>query len=249
MNAVDNIHLVKGTIVRIEGRAVIKLCPKCGKEFKSWQVNNRHCSSGCGKLRTTEERFWEKVDKSGSNGCWNWTAGENDDYGVFHGHDGKNWIATRYAWWLIRGEKIPTELNLCHNCPGGDNPKCVNPDHLFVGTDADNVHDMMRKGKMRARGESSGQARLKHDQVIAIRLLYVRNFFGYYRLARLFKISQGEVRHIIIGETWSHLPSCDELHKKVAEFKNSPMYNYTPKPAREWAAGNYPTPTEANPNN
>lgn len=235
MNPVDNIHLVKGTIIRIEGRAVVKVCPKCKTEFKSFHVNQRHCSAECGKLRTPEERFWEKVDKNGPNGCWNWLAALSKGYGVFR-VNGKNVIATRYAWFLIKGESLPTELNLCHDCPGGDNPRCVNPDHLFVGTDKDNVHDMMRKGKMRARGESSGQARVKNDQVIAIRLLYVRNFFGYYRLARLFKISQGEVARIVSGDAWSHLPSCEDLHKRVAEFKNSPQYNYLSKPARVWAA-------------
>ena len=88
-------------------------------------------------------RFWNKVDKSGA--CWLWTASARKGYGHFRvGARSKG--SHRVSWELERGP-IPEGLHVLHNCPGGDNRACVNPDHLWLGTNADNMADKVAKGR------------------------------------------------------------------------------------------------------
>lgn len=87
-------------------------------------------------------RFWEKVRKS--DGCWEWTAGRlGGRYGDFMVGVGDHRSAHRYSWELHFGP-IPVGMNVCHHC---DNPGCVRPDHLFIGTQKDNLRDMQGKGR------------------------------------------------------------------------------------------------------
>lgn len=89
----------------------------------------------------TAERFWAKVDKS--NGCWLWRAARNrGGYGIFE-NGRRTLYAHRYALEL-NGTPVPDGLFALHRC---DNPPCVRPDHLFVGSLADNVADMVQKGR------------------------------------------------------------------------------------------------------
>ena len=94
-----------------------------------------------------EQRFWEKVLKTES--CWIWVGCKQSGYGFIFGVGG----AHRAAWKLLRGE-IPDGMEVLHNCPGGDNPACVNPAHLWLGTHADNMRDMKEKGRGRGRCSS-----------------------------------------------------------------------------------------------
>src|SRR5512137_174351 len=87
--------------------------------------------------------FWDRVNKNAENGCWEWTA-YRDING--YGHitiNQKESLAHRKAWELTNGE-IPTGMFLCHKC---DNPSCVNPDHMFIGTQKENLNDMRNKGR------------------------------------------------------------------------------------------------------
>lgn len=99
---------------------------------------------------TVAERLWRRVDKNGPNGCWVWLgsrAGPRRDYGCIHIRDGKRWVsarAHRIAWELIYGS-IPAGLFVCHRC---DNGVCVNPGHLFLGTQTDNMRDAYEKGRL-----------------------------------------------------------------------------------------------------
>lgn len=122
-----------------DGRTVTMVCgmPNC--------MNPGHM-----KLRARKDdtsRFWEKVFKT--EGCWLWTGSrEEHGYGVFHVGAHSTVIAHRYGWELVNGP-IPKregaeELCVCHHC---DTPSCVRPDHLFLGTDKDNMRDMVSKGR------------------------------------------------------------------------------------------------------
>ncbi len=99
--------------------------------------------------RNTIEDFWKKVDKtSNPNGCWEWTGSLNrpNGYGQF-GFNDKLWKSHRFSAKYIGNMDIDN-LYVCHKC---DNPKCVNPDHLFVGTQFDNMKDRYAKGGIGSR--------------------------------------------------------------------------------------------------
>ena len=92
-------------------------------------------------MKTLADQFWGKVDRTGD--CWLWTGNINSDgYGRI-GVNYKNILAHRFSWGLHFG-MIPKGMNVLHEC---DNPPCVNPAHLFLGTQADNMKDMVAKGR------------------------------------------------------------------------------------------------------
>jgi len=95
------------------------------------------------RYRTSEERFWTKVQKTDS--CWLWLGSRTSakGYGQFIAN-GRRYLASRYSWELHNGQPIPDGLIVCHHC---DNPQCVNPAHLFTGTYQDNMDDRGAKGR------------------------------------------------------------------------------------------------------
>ena len=101
------------------------------------------------KAKTCEERFWSKVERLGDGDCWRWMASSDGHYGHFwEKSKGRLVKAHRFAWESING-KIPSDKIICHKC---DNPICVNPNHLFLGTYTDNARDMVSKGRCRNGG-------------------------------------------------------------------------------------------------
>lgn len=98
--------------------------------------------------RPVAERFWEKVAKAGPDDCWLWTDFcDRDGYGRFRHSPWRTMRAHRIAWMLANGVQIDAGIFVCHTC---DNPSCVNPAHLWLGTCGDNARDMAAKGRAAA---------------------------------------------------------------------------------------------------
>ena len=150
------------------------------------------------------DRFWEKVDIRGRDDCWEWIAGKSSDgYGTFT-LNGKTEGAHRVSW-TIENVKIPKGLLVCHHC---DNRACVNPEHLFVGTDKDNIQDALRKGRMkfpRKSGEENGLSKLTEEQVLSIREEYKLGNITLGELARKHNVSHVAIWHVIKRKTWKHI--------------------------------------------
>ena len=102
--------------------------------------------------------FWSHYDDV--DGCWIWRGGSNKKRQGCARYQGKTWGAARLAWTLTHGV-IPDGMYICHRC---DNPLCINPEHLFVGTPRDNVQDMVRKGRNKVRPKTKFWAECHPDR-------------------------------------------------------------------------------------
>lgn len=151
---------------------------------------------GIYRRRDLEDRFWEKVSIPPDiiSGCWTWTASRRvDGYGASE----KGSSAHRTSWKLVYGE-IPNGLWVCHHC---DVPLCVNPNHLFLGTQADNVADQVRKGRT-VRGERNGRAILTWDLVSRIRSEYSGKRGEQKELAKAYGLHPSYMSAILRGKLW-----------------------------------------------
>jgi len=127
--------------------------------------------------------------------CWFWQkAVDRDGYGVFKVGI-KRVRANRYAWYLANGA-VPVGFHVLHKC---DNRTCVNPEHLFLGTNADNVRDCIAKGRKRVfPGDLNPSARLGRDQIREIFL----STFSNAKLAKIHKVSKQQIGRIKTGKRW-----------------------------------------------
>jgi HNH endonuclease len=149
---------------------------------------------------TIEERFNDGWMPEPFSGCHLWTKGVTDlksGYGAlrFRGRPTK---AHRVAWILTHGE-IPKGMFVCHRC---DTPACVNPKHLFLGTNADNMHDAARKGRI-PRGIQNCNGKLTPDQVIEIR----GSSDPWSKLAIRFGVHKGTIQGIKTHRHGKHIKS------------------------------------------
>lgn len=153
------------------------------------------------------DRFWAKVNKVGplhpllQTRCWQWTGCVVARYGqIGLGHPrtpgSKRWKAHRFSWELHRGP-IPVGLTVLHQC---DNCLCVNPEHLKLGTQRENVHDAIHKG----RRNSFGHQKLNVEDVRIIRAQAARGFL-HKDIAAAFSVAPSTVSQIVNRKTWAHL--------------------------------------------
>mgnify|MGYP001560408325 CR=1 FL=1 len=149
-------------------------------------------------------RFWNMVRRAeGTNECWLWTGAIRQafGYGMFSIAKGQNISTHRYSWELHFGA-IPHGLEVLHKC---DNPRCVNPDHLFLGTQKDNIQDAKAKGRLKAPvGIINGQSKLTEDEVRRIKILRGQRI-PLKTIAMRFGVSIALVSMIASGKRWPHI--------------------------------------------
>lgn len=139
-----------------------------------------------------ERKFWPKVAKS--DGCWKWTQlSDKHGYGIIS-HNGSNLFAHRVSWMIHKGE-IPKGMSVLHHC---DNPNCVNPDHLFLGTQNDNMQDMITKG--RHWSPFTAKRKLSDDAIRTIRKSFTKESVK--RLASEYGVTEGTIYTVARGQLW-----------------------------------------------
>lgn len=192
---------------------------------------NKYCSVACQTNAVWNtwqakkaSKFWAKVDKHGPvpgheselGSCWIWTGHTRvDGYAtirVGHANQGKRMFVHRFSWEL-QYDPIPKDLSVCHRC---DTPLCVRPDHLFVGTIADNNVDMRSKGRARGGpgpnganrqwGEQASNRKLTWDQVEAIRREWNGTLARANELAVKYGVYPNQVRRVAKGYSWTSGP-------------------------------------------
>lgn len=148
-----------------------------------------------------DEHFWAQVEILGPDECWEWQSGKSHK-GYGHARfEEQTVVAHRVAWILTHGH-IPDGLHVLHKC---DNPPCVNPNHLFLGTNADNVADKVAK-KRQSRGTSNGIAKLTEEQVTEARRRFAEGGISMAALARKYGVSGVSMRCVLLRITWKHIP-------------------------------------------
>lgn len=176
----------------------------CSRHYTKWRRHGDplHSERHYHKGFTTEERFWAYVRKRpGRSGCWEWTGTViSTGYGKIHLGPGQPGLAHRYSYKLHNGP-IPAGLFVCHHC---DNRRCVNPRHLFCGTQQENVDDMEAKGravKRGSNGEANGGAKITEAAVREIRA----SSEAVRRIAEQYGVSISLIYAIRSRHTWKHI--------------------------------------------
>ena len=166
-------------------------CRACGKDMP--KQRNKFCSDACS--------FQSKVKIEESTGCVLWVASvARDGYGSFYAR-GKLIPAHRAAFRMAYGE-FNESLNVPHRC---DNPRCVNPDHLFLGTQAQNVADMLRKQRhVPSRGVANGRSKLT-DEIVRDMFVLRSKGQSFESIGRIYGVSRVTVSSIVKRLAWRHV--------------------------------------------
>lgn len=185
------------------------VCDYCNKGF-SKAPSNRHCmhkycSATCYHRSPSSSRinplirFWAKVKKADTNCCWIWKGSKSTAGYGYLSVNGRMIPAHRYSYSLTYGP-IDNNLYVCHRC---DNPPCVNPDHLFIGTAQDNAADLVKKG--RRKGSRHNHAVFMESEVMGIRNLISRQKVTQRLIAKIYNVDPTTIRDIIHRRTWVHI--------------------------------------------
>jgi hypothetical protein len=161
--------------------------------------------------KSLEQRFMEKVHPEPMSGCWLW-GGCIDSKGYGQIRRGANTLGVAQATAVslgLRGVVVPAGMVVCHRC---DNPPCVNPDHLFIGTHKDNSDDKIRKGRGNpVKGVGHYQARITDSDVISIRRAY-KGGATLKELSATYGLNTSAIGHVVVGRTWKHV--LEPIHRK-----------------------------------
>ena len=171
------------------------------ERFGRYVYLNNACSNGSDNYNRNNKNYIK-------NNCWQWMGERNDrGYGVIGNGTRKQGIskAHRVAYELFYFTKLEKDNCICHIC---DNPACVNPQHLFIGTQADNIADMIAKGRNILppirRGKQSNFAKLNDKKIRQIRNL-AKDGFSSRKLARKFTVSKTTILQIVKRKSWRHV--------------------------------------------
>ncbi len=193
------------------------ICAGCGSAFtRRYRMNAtrkqspQYCSKEC-KVRVWSskakgrlaERFWSKVAITDEAQCWEWQGMlTKAGYGYFNAGRKVTVLAHRHSYMLTHGTALGQEIKVCHSC---DNPRCVNPSHLWLGDDKANFDDMVSKGRHSpipvSRGVDVNTSRLTEAQAREVLASPLNN----QQLAQKFGVSKTAIRLIRIGRNWAHL--------------------------------------------
>jgi len=143
-------------------------------------------------------RFWEKVDKKGPDDCWLWTGSTASGYGQLKIN--RRMVGTHRVSWELHNGPIPDGVYVLHDCPNGDNPLCVNPSHLWLGSHQQNMDDMKNKGRCNGqKGEANGMAKLSDAQIPKI---FADRDTGMTQgqIGKKYGVSNQQISHILNGK-------------------------------------------------
>lgn len=173
--------------------------PTIDKVVRENGIQKRIDNHSARKL-TLQERFERCVDRTNSSGCWTWTGLKSGSgYGAIN-YNNKKLSAHRVAYQIYKDD--PGDLLVLHKC---DNPICVNPEHLFLGTDSDNAKDKQVKGRCHeTKGIKNANAKLSVDDILKIRELATLGI-SYSEIGRRFGISHNQASAIHKRKSWSHI--------------------------------------------
>jgi len=144
------------------------------------------------------KKFYDKISVLES-GCWRWLGACNDRYG-FVVVDGKTWLAHRFSY-TLHCDDIPMGEQVLHTC---DNGFCVNPAHLFIGSQQDNMTDKVNKNRQ-AKGMDNGTSKLTDEEVLEIRKLCDEDNLFQYEIAEKFNVDPKTITNIKLRRQWRHL--------------------------------------------
>lgn len=171
------------------------------------------------RYRPMIDRLMEKVSVDPNAGCWNWTASKTSDgYGRVGDRNKKLKLAHRVSYELHCGA-IPDGLHVLHRC---DNPACVNPSHLFLGTNIDNINDKVSKGRSpNQKGRNNGNSKLTEGEVLAIRA--AEWCWGInMKLAKKYGVVNSMISDIRAGRKWAHLSRSEDTSDLLKRTRAEP---------------------------